>query len=140
VTVSNVARIIPSAVVRQAVITAAVAVLAGCGTGPDACTLNIEPAVTVRALEAGTGQNVTDGAQGTITDGAYSDSLVPDQIDATQHVLRLRAADERPGSYDLFVERPGYQAVALSNIRVTRGDCHVNTVDVDVTFVPIPQH
>lgn len=113
--------------------------LAGC-TDPGACTLNIEPAITVRALEAGTGLNVTDGAEGTVSDGTFSDSLQPDQVDASQHVLRLRAADERAGTYDLFVERPGYQAVALSNIQVTRDDCHVKTVNVDVTFVPIQQN
>ena len=39
---------------------------------------------------------------------------------------------------DMFVERPGYQSVSLSAIEVTAGECHVNTVAVNVTMVAIP--
>ena len=112
--------------------------LAGCGTDPVLCTDSIEPAITVRALEAGTGQNVTDGAQGTVSEDTYVDSLRPAHFDAAQRVLLLRAADERPGTYGLFLERDGYQSVSLSGIEVTMGECHVNTVPVNVTFVRIP--
>jgi hypothetical protein len=112
-------------------------VLAGC-TGPGACTLNIEPGITVQALEAATGRNVTDSASGTVTEGTYSDSLRPFGVDTAGRVLRLSAADERSGTYDVFVERPGYQSVSLSNIRVTRDECHVHTAALDVTMVPIP--
>ena len=45
--------------------TLALLALAACGTDPEGCTLSLVPAVTVRALAAGTGENVTDGAQGT---------------------------------------------------------------------------
>jgi uncharacterized heparinase superfamily protein len=118
--------------------TAVSMVLTACGTEPHLCTESIEPAITVRALEAGTGENVTDGAQGTVSDGTYSDSLRPALFAVTQRVLQLRAADERPGTYGLWVERDGYQAVSLSEIEVTMGECHVNTVPVEVTMVPIP--
>jgi hypothetical protein len=112
-------------------------VLAACGTDPDLCTESIEPAITVRALEAGTGRNVTDGAQGGVADDTYVDPFRPAAFDAAQRVTLLRAADERPGTYGLFLERDGYQAVSLSGIEVTMGECHVNTVQVDVTMVPI---
>jgi hypothetical protein len=94
--------------------------------------------VTVRALEAGTGENITDGARGTVSEGTYSDSLRPAALDAAQRVLLLSGADERPGTYDLFVERDGYQAVSLGGLEATEGECHVNTVAVNVTMVPIP--
>jgi hypothetical protein len=118
--------------------TAVSLMLAACGTDPAACTLSIEPAITVRALDAGTGQNVTDGAEGTVSDRTYADSLRPAELDMAQRVQLLRAADERPGTYDVFVERPGYQAVSLSAVEVTAGECHVHTVAVDITMVPIP--
>ena len=112
--------------------------LAACGTDPGACTANIQSAVTVRALAAGTGENVTDGARGTVSEGTYADSLRPAELDAAQRVLLLSGADERPGTYDLFVERDGYQAVSLGGLVATAGECHVNTVSVNVTMVPIP--
>ena len=120
---------------------AAIAVLlplAACGTDPGACTLSIEPAITVRAVDRGTGQNVADGARGTVSDGAYVDSLQPAAIDAAQRVVLLRAADERPGTYDVFLERPGYQSVSFRAAEVTRDECHVNTVALDITMVAIP--
>jgi hypothetical protein len=49
--------------------------LTSCGTEPGACTLDVQPAVTVRAFDAGTDENITDGARGTVSEGSYSDSL-----------------------------------------------------------------
>ena len=104
---------------------------------PGACTLSIEPGITVRALDSGSGENVTDGAHGTVTEGTFVDSLRPAQVDEAGRVLLLSGPDERAGNYGVFVERPGYQAVSLSAVEVTAGDCHVNTVALDVTMVPI---
>jgi hypothetical protein len=111
--------------------------VAACGTGPDACTASVEPAITVVARAADTGENVTDGAQGTVSEDTYVDSLRPAEFDQ-QRVLLLRAADERAGTYDLWLERDGYQAVSLSGIEVSSGECHVNTVSMEITLVPIP--
>jgi hypothetical protein len=110
--------------------TAMLPLLAACGTDPGACTLRIEPAITVRAVDAVTGQNVTDGAQGAVSERNYADSLRPARFDMAHRVQLLRAADERPGTYDMFGERLGYQSVSLSAIEVTAGECHVNTVAV----------
>jgi hypothetical protein len=112
--------------------------LSGCNTGPGACTASFEPGITVRALDANTSENVTDGAEGTVVEGAYVDSLRPAGHDASARVLLLSAAHERPGTYDVFVERPGYQAVSLSAVDVTQDECHVRTVALDVTMVPLP--
>src|SRR4051812_46540323 len=116
---------------------ATIAVLEGCGSEPGVCALDVVPAITVRALAAGTGENVTDGVQGTVSEGAYADSLRPAEFDVNQRVLLLSGADERPGTYELFVEREGYQAVSLGGLEATAGECHVNTRAVDVTLVPI---
>ncbi len=73
-----------------------------------------------------------------MSEGTYADSLRPAELDAAQRVLLLSGADERPGTYDLFLERDGYQAVSLGGLEATAGECHVNTVSVNVTMVPIP--
>ena len=72
---------------------AAIVFLGACCSDPGACTLNIEPAITVRALDAATGENVTDGARGTVSEGGYADSLRPAEFDVTQRVLMLSGAD-----------------------------------------------
>ena len=111
-------------------------VLVGC-TDPGVCLPNLSPGITVRALEAGTGTNVTDGAQGRVAEGTYADSLRPAEVDGAGRVLLLSAADERAGTYEVFVERPGYQAVSRSAVEVREGDCHVHTVALNLTMVPI---
>jgi hypothetical protein len=124
-------------VLRAPCTAAAIVFLGGCSE-PGACTTDIAPAITVRAIDAATGENVTDGARGTVSDAAYADSLRPAQFDVTQRVLLLSAADERPGTYALWLERDGYQAVSLDGLEATEGECHVNTLAVNVTMVAIP--
>lgn len=123
---------------RRTTIACTVAVsLTACGTDPVLCLPNIAHAITVRALEAETGRNVTDGARGTVVDGSYIDSLRPTGppgVGATS----LSAAEERPGTYDVFLERNGYQSVSRSDVRVVADECHVHTVLLDLTMVPIP--
>jgi len=110
-------------------------VLGACSTEPN-CTDSSEPAITVRAIDGFTGENVTDGAAGTVSEDAFVDSLRPALWETDGRVLKLRGADERAGSYDLWIEREGYQAVSILGIEVTRNECHVNTVDMNVTMVP----
>ena len=47
----------------------------------EACTLSVEPGIALRALEAGTGKNVTDSTRGAIGEGIYIDSLRPAESD-----------------------------------------------------------
>jgi hypothetical protein len=124
--------------VLRASCTAGAIVSVGACSESVVCTTDIVPAITVRAHDAATGENVTDGARGTVSEGAYADSLRPAEWDVTQRVLLLSAADERPGTYDLFVERDGYQAVSLGGLEATEDECHVQTVAVNVTMVAIP--
>jgi hypothetical protein len=124
--------------VLRAPCTAAAIVFAGACSEPGACTTDIVPAITVRALDAATGENVTDGARGTVSEGAYADSLRPAEFDVTQRALLLIGADERPGTYALFLERDGYQAVSLGGLEAREGECHVETVELNVTMVAIP--
>jgi hypothetical protein len=105
---------------------------------PGACTLSAEPGITVRVLDAATGTNITDGAHGTVTEGTYVDSLRPTEVDDTGRVQVLSAVYERPGTYDVFLERPGYQAVTRGGVRVTADECHVHTVRLDLSMVPLP--
>lgn len=96
------------------------------------CTASIEPGIVVRVIDAATRHPIGDRAVGTVKDGTYVDSLVPyGSSGMTGQLVSLRAADERPGTYTVYVERPGYQAWSLSGVEVERGECHVRTVQVD---------
>lgn len=104
---------------------------AGCTTE---CTTHVEPAIVVVARDGATGANITDSASGSVTDGSYSDSFRPNSLNQTGVPLSLRAADERPGTYGVWVVRPGYQPVSLTAVTANDGECHVETVSLQVTM------
>ena len=108
---------------------------AGCTDGlGTACTASVEPAIVIFALDGATGVNITDSASGSVTDGSYSDSFRPNRLDQMGIPVSLRAADERPGTYGVWVVRPGYQPVSLTAVTAKAGECHVETVSLQVTM------
>jgi hypothetical protein len=61
-------------------------------------------------------------------DGEYADSVRTGPFPPAPTRLALG----RAGTYTVHVEHPGYAPALRSGIRVTRGDCHVNTVTIRV--------
>lgn len=111
--------------------------LVACGlTDPAVCTAEIRPAVIVRPMDALSGQLIAEGAGGTVSEGSYVDSLRVYTRDGTGQATSLAAAGERPGTYSIRVEHPGYQPASLDQVRVTGGSCHVQTRTLDVAMVP----
>jgi len=47
-------------------------------------------------------------------------------------------AYERPGTYQVTVERSGYRLWTRANVRVTRDECHVQTVSLMALLQPQP--
>ena len=66
--------------------------------------------------------------------GAFVDSVGPlPSYQAWENgpfVLRLSAAGERAGTYDLTVRSPGYRDWTLMGVKVTADGCHVRPVAV----------
>lgn len=116
-----------------------VGVLAGCGDGGTRlCTASIEPALVLRVVDAGTGQPIADGARGAVVEGEFTDTLRPYGSDGAGILVSLAAADERPGTYQVWVERQGYQPSSFVAPPVEAGSCHVETLTLDVRLVPAP--
>lgn len=99
-----------------------VAALAACDSpsGP-VCTLEARAGIAVTVRNAASGDSI-QGALAIAQDGAFVDS-------ARSSVAGLAAlAWERPGAYDVSVTKEGFSSWSRSSVRVTRGECHVNTV------------
>jgi hypothetical protein len=120
--------------------------LAGCGSmnAGYGCAGVLLPGIEVTVVDARTGAYAAEGAVGAIDDGAYSETLrvwghiaspsVPVQLVATT----LAGADERPGTYAIRIEKPGYSPWERSGVRVTKGLCNVNTVRLRAELQPLP--
>jgi hypothetical protein len=93
------------------------------------CTLSVEPGLVIEVRDAKTGQPAACGAQATIRDGAYVETVADS---CTGEGLRLRGAFERSGTYDVQITKPGYKDWTRDAVVVRRGDdCHVGGVWVE---------
>lgn len=111
--------------------------IAACGDPfGSVCTTSVEPGIVILVRDGTTGANITDGASGTVTDGGYTDTFRPYQLAPSGAPLTVRAADERPGRYGVFVVHPGYQPVSLTAVTVPAGQCHVATESLTITMAP----
>jgi hypothetical protein len=70
----------------------------------------------------------------TIRDGAYVEVIGPEDRFGTLYA----GAGERPGTYDVTVMASGHRDVALANVRVEDGGCHVETEKLTVMLEPLP--
>ena len=112
--------------------------LAACNRlGPRACDTGITPAVTVAVVDAVTGAPLAGGATGYVEDGTYREALrvVRSTADTPTH---LGAADARPGTYTIVVERPGYARWQRSGVRTRSDGCHAEAPEQRAALVPEP--
>lgn len=113
------------------------ATLSGCGImDPGACTTDVQPAVIVEVRDAATQAPAAAGATGTVREGSFSEGLRP--YDLGENALRLQGPYERPGTYTVTVDKPGYQQWEQESVRVRDGSCHVQTVTLQANLVRAP--
>lgn len=114
--------------------------IAACdASGPVACTASVEPAIVVEIRDAQTGVPLAQHATGAVRDGAFLDSLRPyGFIGDPSSMYSRRAADERPGRYEVEVHLPGYKAWTVRDVRVVDGGCHVRTVTLQASLQVSP--
>ena len=103
-----------------------------------ACTLEVRPGIIVAIRDAQSGAPVADSAAGVAVDVTFTDSLQPAELDTLGRLVSRAGAFERPGTYNVSVTRHGYANWSQSGVRVTRGDCHVNTVRLAALLQPVP--
>jgi len=99
--------------------------------GPGACTTEAVAGITVDLrTEAGDTLLVTD-ATGRAVDGALVADLEP-------FFDQLIGAWEQPGTYEVTVEKPGFEPWVRQDVRVEPGECHVTPVRLEAVLAPRP--
>jgi hypothetical protein len=93
---------------------------------PKLCTMEAVPALTVRVTDE-TGKSLLNRSTIRVQDGSYVDSLTV--TDAALPAASL--AYERSGNYEVRVDRAGYQPWIQKNVRVRKGECHVQTIELE---------
>ena len=109
---------------------------------PRVCTAEVRPAVVATVKDAATGTFIASGATMKVAVASLVDSVVvpagrPD-LDATR--LVVPSTNEYPGTYSVWISRPGYITLAVAGLSVTSDGCHVQTRELNVAlqtaFVP----
>ncbi len=95
------------------------------------CTTVLIWGITVDVTD--TNGNPVD-ATVTLRDGAYVEVIEPQERLGTLYT----GAGERPGVYDVTVMAGGHRDVAIENVRVEDGGCHVETEKLTVMLEPLP--
>lgn len=106
-------------------------VLPACDSNDDGvvCTTEARPAITV-TVRIDNGETPEDGVyEATVTNGDFSE---------TQPVVDGNAslAHERAGTYRVEVTTQGQPVWHQDDVRVTRGECHVDTVELTALVEP----
>ena len=102
------------------------------------CTLEARAGIVVEIRDGQTATPVADSATGAVVEMTFMDSLLPAGTDSLGRLLSRAAAFERAGIYTVFVTRHGYTNWSQGGVRVTRGECHVNTVRLTAGLQPAP--
>lgn len=132
----------PSFVVRLCPIVATVCVVTACSsnaTQPGGCSPEaLRPAILVQVVAA-SGPAIRDTlTKGAVRDGAYVDSLRPVQ-GSVGSIVSLGAAINRPGTYDVTVEHPGYVPFEKDSVVVLGDSCGIKqSVTVVASLHPQP--
>jgi len=100
------------------------------------CTQEFRPALMVYVKDSLTNTGTASGASLIARDGTFKDSVAFPDARPDLNDLNLNAAGERAGTYQVSVSKPGYATWIKSNVRVTKNECHVNTVQLTALLQP----
>ena len=114
------------------------ALFIGCdATSPGVCPDIVEPAIVVQVTDARTGHFIAADAEGVIVEGTYRDSLRHFATTPSTRVVVIRslaAGLERPGTYDVFVDREGYESWSREDVHVQSGECGPETEHLEAAL------
>jgi len=109
--------------ILRVLLVAFVVVANGCG---QVCTAILKPGIFLTIVDGATGNPIEGEVTVIVTDGSYSETVNPPFFPPGARTAVLAA--ERPGTYRVEVQAAGYLPWVMSGVRVTRDDCHVETV------------
>lgn len=119
--------------IRNALIVAAATMSIGCSVfDPLVCTTEARAGITVEVLDSVTNAPVGEGATITATDGAS----VYSAITYDDYPGPYQLAHEKAGEFAVTVRKSGYAPWSRDGVRVTRGECHVHTVQLTALLQP----
>lgn len=119
---------------------------AGCGIlDPTVCTTEAVPGIRVEVLDSISGAPVRghlrvvarDGSETSAFDSQVDAVLQPGMDPDTMVFSPVSLAYERAGTYALTAEAEGYRPWQRTGVRVHRGECHVQTVEVTARLQPM---
>lgn len=106
------------------------ALLAACDADVSrVCPAEVRPALQVAVVDGETGANLAAGADGWWVSGTFTGPL--EDHDPTTPAITLFAYGPA-GRYSVIVQHPGYRPWGRDDIRVNRGECSVETVQLRV--------
>lgn len=97
------------------------------------CTASIEPALTATVTDARTNKPLD--ATIVAKEGKFQEKLEPFGATATGQTI-YGGVFERPGVYTVMASKPGYQALVMTAVRVTKNECHVQTRNLMIRLKP----
>jgi hypothetical protein len=115
---------------------AAIALAATATSCDDGCTLELRWGISVEVRDAATGGLLTSLPHGVARDGIYEDSLQVPGDPSSRAVLV--GAEERPGTYEVQIEAPGYSAWDTAGVEVGHDGCHVETASFTARLSAAP--
>lgn len=111
--------------------------LAGCYLGgtvePVLCTQQFVYGLTVTIVDQSTSTPIAGDATMTLRDGTYEE-VVTDSWDGST----LSGAGERPGTYSVTIEHPGYATWTRADVAISADECHVIPVTLTAELIPLP--
>jgi hypothetical protein len=106
--------------------------LAGCNVlVPTGCTLEALPYLVVEVRDARTGAPAAMGATGMVQEGSFIDTLY-----AINELVLETFEYERAGTYNVRIQKAGYQDWTAQDVRVKKGRCGVETVTLRARLEP----
>lgn len=102
-----------------------------CGKVCDAILL---PGLNITVVDGATGTPFAGDVTVIATEGSYTETINPPALPAGPRLASL--AYERPGTYRIEVQAPGYVTWVATNVRVTHDGCHVETVELTAELEP----
>lgn len=100
------------------------------------CLGVINPAIEVLVINAATDSADASGVTGVVRDGAYVDTLRIGSGPAGGPPHKLVAAFGRPGTYAVYLSKPGYHDWVQRSVRARPGDCTVERAFVRAVMLP----
>lgn len=100
--------------------------------GPIVCTQEARASFEVTVLDAATGANLAPGATVWVRDGTFVDTLraTPGGV--------YTGVNDRPGTYEVVAEHPGYVDWRKAGVRVEKDECHVIPGQITARLVARP--